>query len=667
MSQQIHDTEQQLQHCTNDSERLVLLYKLAKLLFTSDLSRSAGLLTEALAIAQNAGDSDMAADISKELGRCYYTLDKPAQAREHFSRAQQWYDQTGDTHRSIGSLMGLASCELAAGNNVGAVDLYTKVLEYCEQYSEKIQLGIGLNGLGIAYKNLGYPDKALAVFLRAMTIPEVTEAPRFYTSVLNSIGNLYGYLDDYEQALNYYTQALQYLETNEDPSVSRVTLLNISSVHRTAGNYQQALATALDVLRLCTPDVVLHRINCLSLIGGLYMDVGEYDTALSYEQQALDFALRHNENRSLFGIYLYLGEIYEKQQQYEESLDALYKALGLVGSTDSVHLSYNVHNLIARCCEAQGNYREALHHYKLFATQRHEVQSKTRQKVLAEMQALFDVEKARKEAEIHRRNSEEISRANKALEEKNAELSQTNRKLMDLNNEKNEFLSLVAHDLKNPLGQILGLSQLLRDNGGLRPDEVVEFSNDIMSSSERMFELITNLLDINAIEQGKLRVASCDFDLADLTRRIVHSFEQKAGFKNITIHFGEPDAPVPVYADPALTMQVLDNLVSNALKYSPYNKNVWLRIEQPTNGVQDRPDTVRIVVQDEGPGFTAEDRKKLFSKFARLSAQPTGGEHSTGLGLSIVKKLIEAMNGSVSCYSEEGRGATFTIELPAAA
>jgi signal transduction histidine kinase len=668
MYQQIQDTEQQIQQCATDYERIVLLYKLATLFFSSDLSRAISTLAAALELARTLGEQDMVADINTELGRCYYTLDKPVEARAYFTSARQWYEQIEAPQRSIGALMGLASCELALGNNVGAIDIYTIVREYCEQYEEKTQLGICLNGLGIAYKNLGYPDKALAALLQAMTIPEVKEVPRFYTSILNAIGNLYSYLDDYTQALSYYTEALQFLEKNEDVASTRGTLLNVSSAHRAAGNHAQALATALHVLQLCTEEALNHRIHCLSLIGGLYMDAEDYDTALQYEQQALDLALRNNETRPLLTVYLYMGEMYEKKHQYEAALQALFQALALVESTDTVQLRYSVHELIAKTFESMGNYREALHHYRLFATQRHEVQGKARQKVMAEMQALFDVEKARKEAEFHKKNNEEISRANRALEEKNLELSRTNKKLVDLNNEKNDFLSLVAHDLKNPLGQILGLSQLLRDDRSLQPEEIVEFSNDIMSSSERMFELITNLLDINAIEQGKIRISLSDFDLDDLLRRIVQSYAQKAQLKNITIHFRESETPVLVHADPALTMQVLDNLLSNALKYSPHNKRVWLWVQTPqiSDQATASPNVVQIVVQDEGPGFTDEDRKRLFGKFARLSAQPTGGEHSTGLGLSIVKKLVEAMNGHVSCASEAGKGAAFTVELPVA-
>jgi signal transduction histidine kinase len=101
----------------------------------------------------------------------------------------------------------------------------------------------------------------------------------------------------------------------------------------------------------------------------------------------------------------------------------------------------------------------------------------------------------------------------------------------------------------------------------------------------------------------------------------------------------------------------LSNIISNAVKYSPHGKNVYVRMKASN-------EEIRIEVQDEGPGISADDMKKLFGKFARLSARPTGGEHSTGLGLSIVKKMVEAMNGKVWCESEVGKGATFIVDLP---
>lgn len=123
--------------------------------------------------------------------------------------------------------------------------------------------------------------------------------------------------------------------------------------------------------------------------------------------------------------------------------------------------------------------------------------------------------------------------------------------------------------------------------------------------------------------------------------------------------FAPPETAATANADPNVLTQVLENLVSNAVKYSPPDRSIFVRLKQ-------LPGTVRFEVQDEGPGLSAEDQQKLFGKFARLTAKPTGDETSTGLGLSIVKRMVEAMNGEVWCESEAGQGATFIVELPAA-
>jgi signal transduction histidine kinase len=138
---------------------------------------------------------------------------------------------------------------------------------------------------------------------------------------------------------------------------------------------------------------------------------------------------------------------------------------------------------------------------------------------------------------------------------------------------------------------------------------------------------------------------------------VVESYFGRAEEKAILLEFIPPKETIICFTDALAFSQVMDNLVSNAVKYSPHNTHVWVEAVST-------PHAVRIAVRDEGPGLSDEDQSRLFGKFARLSAQPTGGEHSTGLGLSIVKKMVESMNGKVWCDSEQGHGAVFVVELP---
>jgi signal transduction histidine kinase len=232
--------------------------------------------------------------------------------------------------------------------------------------------------------------------------------------------------------------------------------------------------------------------------------------------------------------------------------------------------------------------------------------------------------------------------------------------LRRLNDEKNEFMGIAAHDLRNPLGAIKGYAEMVvEDARALQHRELEENGRRIQEVAARMAEMVQNLLDANRIERGEMQLKLTSADLAPLVSGVVEAQQRRAGAKQQTIHLEVEAAPAPAQVDVAAVLQVLENLVSNAVKYSPPGKKIIVSLKRMSEGV-------RCAVRDEGPGLSAEDQRKLFGKFARLSTKPTGGEHATGLGLSIVKRMVEAMNGKVWCESEPGRGATFVVQLPAA-
>jgi signal transduction histidine kinase len=225
-----------------------------------------------------------------------------------------------------------------------------------------------------------------------------------------------------------------------------------------------------------------------------------------------------------------------------------------------------------------------------------------------------------------------------------------------MNNEKNEFLGIAAHDLKNPLTVILGNAELMRMTEN--PQMATRCNDTIVLAATRMRDLIGTLLDANAIEQGKYVSNIERFDMNEVVAQCVESNRATADRKHILLRVGISDS-LWAKADRAGTMQVFDNLISNALKFSP---------PQTTVHVHTLPerDFVLVSVRDEGPGINAEDQKKMFGKFCRLTARPTGGESSNGLGLSIVKRLVDAMGGTIQFQSSPGMGATFMVRLPTA-
>jgi len=234
-------------------------------------------------------------------------------------------------------------------------------------------------------------------------------------------------------------------------------------------------------------------------------------------------------------------------------------------------------------------------------------------------------------------------------------IEETNAQLLNLNEEKNNLIQVLAHDLRSPLGNIFNGSQIMQAQEELSPDgkKLLGF---ILESSEKMQVLIDKILDVNAIETGKHNIKRESFEIAEIVQKIYQQNESKALEKDINITT-EIESDLKVTADKVYTGQVIENLVTNAIKYSPLKSQIQISTKGENK-------MVRISVSDQGPGLTAEDQKKLFKKYQQLSAKPTRNENTVGLGLSIVKLFTERMGGEVRYNTTIGKGTTFHILLP---
>lgn len=226
---------------------------------------------------------------------------------------------------------------------------------------------------------------------------------------------------------------------------------------------------------------------------------------------------------------------------------------------------------------------------------------------------------------------------------------------------KGELLAIASHDLKNPLLAINGIAQLMLDIKKSAPNipaQDIEFLQNICDASLHMSNIVKGILESEGLEQQGAMLDFKEVDLSALCTSLIRINEAAAMKKGILITY-EIEPGVVVQGDKTRLQEAFDNYVSNAIKYSPGGKKVTVSLKK----VQDLGH-IEFGVKDEGPGLTEEDRSKLFGKFKRLSAKPTGGESSTGLGLSIVKAIIELHNGKVGCDSQPGQGAYFWARLP---
>jgi signal transduction histidine kinase len=252
---------------------------------------------------------------------------------------------------------------------------------------------------------------------------------------------------------------------------------------------------------------------------------------------------------------------------------------------------------------------------------------------------------------------QKVQERTRQLEDKQHELKYKNQALQEANKEKDELINIVAHDLRSPLNQIRGMANLIKMEEERLSNDQQQYINLITQSGERLGQMITNILSISTAPDQKPALNLEDIDLNDLAQELTIHYKLGASKKNIDLLYLPSDEAAIARIDRNYLFQAIENLVSNAIKFSPEGKQVMIRVI--TN-----QGSVRIEVQDQGPGISERDRKRLFTKYQTLSAKPTAGEASTGLGLSIAKRFVEAMNGRIEVESEVGHGAIFGISFP---
>ncbi|MBE0648245.1 MAG: response regulator [Bacteroidales bacterium] len=245
----------------------------------------------------------------------------------------------------------------------------------------------------------------------------------------------------------------------------------------------------------------------------------------------------------------------------------------------------------------------------------------------------------------------ELSRLNDDLERKKKELEK-------LNEEKNYFLGMAAHDLKNPLSNILSFVMLMKESMDQQPDnDNLKFMNIIENSGKKMLKLITDLLDVTQLETGKLIAKKERVDLSELIAGNIETNQYLADKKKIGIHFHYPDEAVFFQADPNKLDQVMNNLLTNAIKFSHPQTNIEVTLSE-------KKSEVIICVEDQGQGIPPEEQKELFKPFAKITVKATQGEPSTGLGLFSVKRIVDAHQGEITVNSVVNKGTKICIALP---
>ncbi|MCR5011254.1 MAG: response regulator [Lachnospiraceae bacterium] len=247
-------------------------------------------------------------------------------------------------------------------------------------------------------------------------------------------------------------------------------------------------------------------------------------------------------------------------------------------------------------------------------------------------------------------------------EKQQAKILETDRLLQVANDAKSQFLANMSHEIRTPINGIIGMNTMLLkelDNGNT--EDVIEYAKNIQSASQTLLSLINDILDISKIESGKMEIIPVEYDLFSILNDCYNMNFIRALEKNLTLELEiEESLPAILYGDEVHVRQIINNVLSNAVKYTEKG-SVLLRMSAAEQ--DEKEVTLRIEIKDTGIGIKEENLEKLFQNFTRVDVEKNRNIEGTGLGLSLTKKLIELMDGEIQVQSEYGVGSVFTVIL----
>lgn len=608
-------------------------------------------------IARLSGLQHQQSVILNHMGRLYRQKDCHDEAVQCLQEALSLVSREEDPLQFGNTLLNLGNVYYRVGETADALHYYERALEVGKQENIDHLLAMGLNNIGMLYAVQGHYALALENFLQSESYHR-TNQNASYATLLNNIGNIYEKMGYYDTAVEYHHKSLQLWQELEDTRGEASSLHNLGIVYNELEQYDKAEALCSLCIALCEKtDNQKTMALALSMLGNVRVHQGKPAEAVALLERsvAMTHALENRLDKA--SLLANLGSAYFHNGQPEQAITYLDEALAIATEVDLKEVLGEIHLSFSETYTLLNQPEKAFQHFQSYHTIDKEITAQITSQKAQTLQIQHNVEQARKEAEIYRLKNTELAETLSQLEE-------ANNRLEELNNEKNDLMGIVSHDLKNPLNNIMMLANLLHKEHNLSLQEIHDFSSDILSSAGRMFALITSLLDNDLLESKLQNIPLRSYNITPLLLSVLHQYIPHAERKELALHQNFQDEPLLAYTDHDTLLQVLDNLVSNAVKFSPPNRNIWVTAYS-SSGSSTPPAFVCISVRDEGPGLQESDKKRLFQKFAKLSATPTAGEHSTGLGLSIVKRLVDALHGTIRCESEPGEGATFTVELPA--
>lgn len=631
-------------------------YKVATLMHRRRFQEALSLLDESQVLIEEYGSARDEMQMLIQRSQIYTDQGRVSEALEVLDRADELVPAVDD-QSDRARLLATRARALTKRNPVEAVQLYYQALVKFQQTGQLENELLALNNIGLIHHDQGNFISALEAYNMALEISIELDNKLHMAMLYNNISNSLSESGDKEEAADILMKAIG---INQELGIN--------------------------------PGLIQNYYN----LANLYYDLDDLEQA-----HAL-FTTGYSESRSiqfLPGIMHHasgLARILFKMERYDEVPGVISESREIAQRLSEKNLIAEGWDIESRTSEALGDYENALMALRQQNRYAARIDSVRREREFREIQAKHELNLKTSENELLRRelqyrdhlsrnqrfllfamgagilttiillivlysSKRKMEKANAALEQKNSVITHKNEQLRDLNSElqqlheeKGRLVDIIIHDLRNPLFGVIGFLELMED--AIRDETQKGHLQMALKSAKRLNLLVNSLLEVQTLEKETNNVKLTRQRVDEVAESTIGSFRETARKKDIEVRTSLEE--LEAHTDASYLSRIIENLVSNAIKFSPRHSKVHVSL------MQSGEDRWQIAVEDEGPGISKDDREKMFRMFGRLTARPTGGEDSTGLGLYTVQLLTGRLNGGIDVESEPGKGSRFICHFP---
>ncbi|MCB0565711.1 MAG: tetratricopeptide repeat protein, partial [Phaeodactylibacter sp.] len=567
-------------------------------------------------------------------------------------------------------------------NSDSAILLGKRSLEYAQKEDKPSLKSTSLNTLGAAYWFKGDQDKALEYYFEALSIAEANGLRQAASTTLGNIGIIYSERQDLQNALKYQKQSLDIKKALGDTLGMARALTNIGLNLFREEHWDEALENYQEALKLARAlNEKFGEGLLLGNIGAVYLEQEKYEQARSSIQQALEIRRELGDKSGIANDLNNIGATYLREGQIEKALVNFHEALEIAREVGSYTLLTLPYESLADAYRQQGDYRNAFEYQALLLDAKDSINNQEVIESVAEMETKYQTEQKEKELaqaelDLSRQRSTRnrilygsliailaltslvlFTRSRARLRKKQAELERAKaEKLQELDRIKSNFFANISHEFRTPLTLIKGPLKEMAE--GRFQGDYEKYYHIMLRNSERLLNLINQLLDLSKLESGRMQLQLERGDAGRFINAIAHSFESLAARKQIQYAVEVGEGLQNAFFDRDKLEKILANLLSNAFKFTDEEGQVSLQAKGLENGRR-----LHLRIQDSGIGIPEKQLPFIFERFYS-SGNSDKEMKSSGIGLALLKELVELHGGRIEVQSEEGQGAIFLVSLP---